>query len=63
LIPVLEGASFNPSVGKVTITDFNVSQDVLAFDHRLFASATAQVLNQTHDSKAGAVSWSTTTIP
>jgi uncharacterized repeat protein (TIGR03803 family) len=47
---------FNPSFGKVMVTDFNVSQDVLRFDHTLFANATAsQVLSQTHDSKAGAV--------
>ena len=47
---------FNPRFGKDTITDFNVSQDILALDHRLFANATAsQVLGQTHDSKAGAV--------
>jgi hypothetical protein len=36
--------------------DFNVNQDVLSFDHTLFAHATAsQVLSQTHDSSAGAV--------
>jgi Ca2+-binding RTX toxin-like protein len=47
---------FNPSFGKDTIKDFNVNQDVLRFDHTLFANATAsQVLGQTHDSSAGAV--------
>jgi Ca2+-binding RTX toxin-like protein len=47
---------FNPSFGKETVKDFNVGQDVLSFDHTLFANATAsQVLSQTHDSKAGAV--------
>jgi hypothetical protein len=47
---------FNPNLGKETVTDFNVSQDILAFDHTLFANATAaQVLSQTHDSSAGAV--------
>ena len=47
---------FNPGFGKETVKDFNVTQDVLAFDHRLFANATAsQVISQTHDSKAGAV--------
>ena len=47
---------FNPSFGKDTVADFNVSKDVIAFDHVLFSNATtAQVLSQTHDSKAGAV--------
>jgi hypothetical protein len=47
---------FNPGFGKVTVTDFNVSQDGLRFDHTLFTNATAsQVLSQTHDSSAGAV--------
>jgi hypothetical protein len=47
---------FNLSFGKETVKDFNVGQDVLRFDHTLFANATAsQVLSQTHDSKAGAV--------
>jgi probable HAF family extracellular repeat protein len=47
---------FNPSFGKDTIKDFNVNQDVLRFDHTLFAHATtSQVLSQTHDSSAGAV--------
>jgi Ca2+-binding RTX toxin-like protein len=46
---------FNPGFGKNTITDF-ASQDVIAFDDTLFTHATAaQVLSQTHDSKAGAV--------
>jgi Ca2+-binding RTX toxin-like protein len=46
---------FNPSFGKDTIKNFNVSQDVLRFDHTLFSNATAsQVLSQTHDSSAGA---------
>src|SRR5262249_5864678 len=47
---------FNKSLGKETIIDFNASQDTLAFDHTLFAHATAaQVLSQTHDTSAGAV--------
>ena len=47
---------FNRQFGKDTVTDFNVSQDILALDHRLFVNATvSQVLSQTHDSKAGAV--------
>jgi len=47
---------FNQNFGKETITDHNVNQDVLAFDHHLFSSGTAsQVLSQTHDSTAGAV--------
>ena len=47
---------FNPNLGKETVTDFNVSQDILAFDHTLFANATAsQVLSQAHDTSAGAV--------
>jgi fibronectin-binding autotransporter adhesin len=47
---------FNPKFGKETITNFNVNQDVLAFDHNLFANPTAsQVLSQTHDTNAGAV--------
>ena len=37
---------FNPSFGKETIRDYNVNQDVLAFNHTLFANDTAsQVLN------------------
>jgi uncharacterized repeat protein (TIGR03803 family) len=47
---------FNPNFGKNVISDFNVSQDVLRFDHTLFSNATAsQVLSQTHDTSAGAV--------
>src|SRR5690242_20093394 len=47
---------FNPKCGKETITDFNIDQDLMAFDHRLFPNATpSQVISQTHDSKAGAV--------
>ena len=47
---------FNPKLGKETITDFNASQDVLSFDHTLFAEASAsQVLSQMHDGRAGAV--------
>ena len=33
---------FNPSFGKETITDFDVNQDVLAFDQTLFRNATAE---------------------
>ena len=47
---------FNPSFGKETVKDYNVNQDVLAFNHTLFANDTAsQVLSQTHDFTAGAV--------
>src|SRR5262245_57011824 len=47
---------FNKSLGKETIIDFDASQDTLAFDHTLFAHATAaQVLSQAHDTSAGAV--------
>jgi probable HAF family extracellular repeat protein len=47
---------FNSNFGKETVTDYNVSQDVLALSHTLFTNDTAsQVLSQTHDSKAGAV--------
>jgi Ca2+-binding RTX toxin-like protein len=47
---------FNPNLGKETVTDFKVSQDVLAFDHTLFTNPTAsQVLSQAHDTSAGAV--------
>jgi hypothetical protein len=47
---------FNPNFGKNVISDFNVSQDGLRFDHTLFSNATAsQVLSQTHDTSAGAV--------
>ena len=47
---------FAPNLGKETVTDFNVSHDILAFDHTLFTNATAsQVLSQAHDSGAGAV--------
>jgi Ca2+-binding RTX toxin-like protein len=37
---------FNPSFGKNTITDFNASQDVLAFAKSLFPNGVAQVLSQ-----------------
>jgi Ca2+-binding RTX toxin-like protein len=56
---------FNSGVNKATISDFNVAQDSLVFDHSLFSVATAaQVLSQTHDSAAGAVisSGSTTLV-
>jgi hypothetical protein len=47
---------FNPHFGKNTVTDFNVNQDVITFDHTLFANATPeQVLSQTFDTPAGAV--------
>ena len=47
---------FNLNFGKETNADYNVNEDVLAFDHRLFSSDTAsQVLSQAHDSKAGVV--------
>ena len=45
---------FNPGFGKETIKGFTAGQDVIAFDHTLFTSP-SQVLNQAHDSKAGAV--------
>ena len=46
---------FNPKLGNETITDFNVTQDVIAFAQSLFPNEVAQVLSQAHDSKAGAV--------
>lgn len=46
---------FNPKLGNETITDFNVTQDVIAFAQSLFPNGVAQVLSQAHDSKAGAV--------
>ncbi len=47
---------FNAGLGKDTVKDFNVDQDILLFDHTLFSNATAeQILSQTHDSKTGAV--------
>jgi Ca2+-binding RTX toxin-like protein len=47
---------FNAGFGKDKITDFNVGQDELLFDHRLLAQAMAsQVISQAHDSSAGAV--------
>src|SRR5262249_36449158 len=47
---------FNPNFGKETVKDFNVNQDVIAFDHTLFANATPeQVISQAHNSSAGAV--------
>jgi len=46
---------FNPGFGKETIKDFNPSQDVIAFAKSLFLYGVPQVLNQAHDSKAGAV--------
>ena len=45
---------FNPSFGKVTVSDFNANIDTLAFDHNLFSNA-AQVLSQAHDTSAGVV--------
>ena len=46
---------FNPSFGKETVADFNPNQDQLAFNHALFAQATAAfVLSQTHDTGFGA---------
>ena len=46
---------FNPSFGKVTVKDFDVNLEVIAFSQSLFAGGVAQVLSQAHDSKAGAV--------
>jgi Ca2+-binding RTX toxin-like protein len=47
---------FNPGFGKDKVTDFNVSQDTLLFDHTLLAQAMAsQLISQAHDSSAGAV--------
>jgi hypothetical protein len=47
---------FNPGFGKATITDFNVSQDVLLLDHSLFSTPTgSQVLAQSHDVTTGMV--------
>jgi hypothetical protein len=46
---------FNPSFGKDTVVNFNPNQDQLAFNHALFAQATAAfVLSQTHDTGFGA---------
>ena len=43
---------FNSGFGKVTVTDFSTSQDVLTFDHKLFSNPTfSQVPSQTHDFK------------
>jgi hypothetical protein len=47
---------FNANFGKNVVSDFDVTQDNLAFSHTLFANDTiAQVLSQTHDTSAGAV--------
>jgi Ca2+-binding RTX toxin-like protein len=47
---------FNKSFGKETVADYNVNQDVLAFNHILFTHDTViQVISQTHDTTAGAV--------
>jgi hypothetical protein len=47
---------FNANFGKDVVTDFDVNHDALALSHTLFANDTiAQVLNQTHDTGAGAV--------
>lgn len=47
---------FSPAFGKNTITDFNVTQDVIAFKSSLFANTTfAQVISQAHDSNGNAV--------
>jgi Ca2+-binding RTX toxin-like protein len=45
---------FNPHFGNDTVKDFNVSQDVLAFAQSLFPGGVTQVLNQAHNTKAGA---------
>ena len=46
---------FNQGFGKETVADFNPNQDQLAFNHALFAQATAAfVLSQTHDTGFGA---------
>jgi hypothetical protein len=47
---------FNQGFGKVTVADFSPNQDLLAFNHALFAQSTAEfVLSQTHDTSFGAV--------
>src|SRR5262249_41667985 len=47
---------FNPGFGKDLIIDFDVSRDVLKFDHTLFSNATpSQVLSQAHDTSAGVI--------
>ncbi|MGN6571556.1 MAG: cellulase family glycosylhydrolase [Pseudolabrys sp.] len=45
---------FNSGFGAVKVADFDVNSDVLAINHNLIASA-AQLLDQAHDSAAGAV--------
>jgi Ca2+-binding RTX toxin-like protein len=49
---------FNSSFGKVTVTDFNVNQDVLRFDHTLFANATASQVSSARHTTQGRSSWS-----
>jgi hypothetical protein len=48
---------FNANFGKDVVKDFDVNHDILALSHTLFTGADpiAQILNQTHDSSAGAV--------
>jgi len=46
---------FNPNFGKDTIKDFDITHDVIAFAQSLFPNGAAQVLSQTHDTKAGTV--------
>jgi hypothetical protein len=51
---------FNANFGKDIVKDFDVNHDVLAFSHTLFTSTDpvaiiTQLLNQTHDTTAGAV--------
>ena len=45
---------FNAGFGTAKVRDFDVNSDVLRFDHTLFGSA-AQVLENAHDTAAGAV--------
>jgi len=45
---------FNSGFGNAAVKDFDVNNDALAFNHNLIASA-AQLLDQAHDTAAGAV--------
>ncbi|HEY6830789.1 MAG TPA: cellulase family glycosylhydrolase [Gemmatimonadaceae bacterium] len=45
---------FNSGFGNAAVKDFDVNSDALAFNHNLIASA-AQLLDQAHDTAAGAV--------
>jgi Ca2+-binding RTX toxin-like protein len=44
---------FHAGFGKDTISSFDLSKDVLAFDHNLFANVAAILANTTTDAKTG----------